>query len=250
MLTFVRHSKKANYDKDSAEKWRRSKRYKQNQFDVPLSPDALDIANVEFPKFITHCDYKYIITSPATRCIQTSIFMQKYIKKHFNVHIPIAIENGMMFLTYGVDVDLLFINNDVHNVVIKSDGVHLLDNTVKYIDNKLLPHNIYEKYGKKRFCTTYKSFMSADQINTTSSALKCANSRIKTYKYLTGLANKHGNMLVCTHGEVMNVIKSFVNKKWNYQTVVSLCGSFTVDTKKGKIIEETSNDKQVVVKYT
>jgi hypothetical protein len=157
MLTFVRHSKKANYDKKYAKKWKNSKRYKQNQFDVPLSPDELDVVIAEFPKFIRQCDYKYIITSLVTRCIQTSIFMQKYIKKHFNTHVPIAIENGMLFLTYGIDANLLFVNNNPNNVTIKSDGIHLLNNTVEYIDDKLLPPNIYKKYGIQHFSTSYKS---------------------------------------------------------------------------------------------
>lgn len=77
MTYIVRHSERLDYANESA--WQSASRYKQNPKDPPITKRGITIAKDATKKII--CDmrdfskYKFIYTSPMSRCIDTAIVM-------------------------------------------------------------------------------------------------------------------------------------------------------------------------------
>ena len=96
MIALIRHSERL--DASNEKKWRRSKRFKENIFDTPITKNGEKIAekaiNQLFNSGYDKIDYLY--SSPLTRCIQTSLVIQKEIKKNLGKDIKIRIEYGLV----------------------------------------------------------------------------------------------------------------------------------------------------------
>ncbi len=94
MIVYIRHSERL--DIKNKKKWINSKRYKENQFDTPITKKGIKIAQDTTEKLIKKMkDVDYIYSSPLTRCIQTSIIIKEIIKKKLNKDIKIRIEYGL-----------------------------------------------------------------------------------------------------------------------------------------------------------
>lgn len=77
MTYIVRHSERLDYVSESA--WTKTSRYKQNSKDPSITKRGITIANDAIKKIIVDMKdfskYKFIYTSPMSRCIDTAIVM-------------------------------------------------------------------------------------------------------------------------------------------------------------------------------
>lgn len=72
MLYLIRHGDRLDYTKQGANKFKKSKRYKNNPHDTPLSASGKKEIR-KLSKNVLPENIDYIYSSPMTRCIETSI---------------------------------------------------------------------------------------------------------------------------------------------------------------------------------
>jgi len=102
MIYIIRHSEKLNFKHN--DEWKKSQRYKKNPFDVPISKDGIKYAGECINDLLKDYDgaFSFIYSSPLTRCIETSIIFQNYIKLKYGIVVPIRIEYGLTELEYNI----------------------------------------------------------------------------------------------------------------------------------------------------
>lgn len=244
MFLALRHSEKQNQSNDIKEKnsWKTSKRFKINSLDVPLSLNGFDMAQNSIKKILQEHDenFGYIYTSPWTRCIQTSIEFQKYIKCTYNIKVLIRIENGLISNFFG-EVDTLYFgfdNNSQNNPVVKFvNDKPIIIKPMIYIDDYLQPLNIFKRYGKSNFDCNYKPIYSVDDINDEYKSLPsdiCKN-RINVFKKLSNMFDNDNELnLIVTHGEILNLLQAWITNKWNPNDEFQLCGGLKIKISKSK----------------
>ena len=148
MITLIRHSEKLkNVNK---KKWERSKRFKENIYDTPITSNGKKIAKKAFNKLILqgYDNIDYLYCSPLTRCIQTCLVIKKIIKKKFKKELKIRIEYGLVESNF--DSPIKFYNNDKNKCFFDKKS------KIKYLDNELSLKNIIKKYGNE-IDKSYKS---------------------------------------------------------------------------------------------
>ena len=96
MIWLIRHTERLLFED---EKWQKSKRGLENKYDMPITNNGkkyLEKAVKEMIKNDTNFDkINYIYSSSMTRCVQTSIEIQKNIKKYTKKFISIKIDYGL-----------------------------------------------------------------------------------------------------------------------------------------------------------
>lgn len=247
-ILLLRHSERKNQSTDNDEKssWIKSKRFKMNQFDVPLSQNGLNISQNILDQSLKKYkgEFSFIYSSPYTRCIQTSLQFQKYIKVNFGVKPLIRIEYGIVPNFYG-EVDSLFFGTN-NNVKIRNNKVEIIK-PIEYVDEYLSTENIIKKYGKSHFDIEYVSICTREQINN-ENFLKpqeiCSN-RINTFIKLSKILDDDSLNLIVTHGEIISLINAWLSDFWNPDKGFNLCGGLELKlTKKGyEIIKEIEGHK-------
>jgi hypothetical protein len=208
MIYFIRHSERQDFV--DVKKWEKSKRYQEHGLDPPLTLNGKQIASNTIKIILDNVGNKlpkYIYSSPATRCVETSLSMQKYIKKKYNVLPEIRIENGLLF--FDANSTIWWFNRD--NIKYKNNYFEISYDK-EIIDDKMTAQ-YYEKLYPDSFDVSYKSIIKRDIINKEKS-YKSLNTRIKCLLKLFLKCDEELNIL-CTHGENLGLIKSFLNKKWN-----------------------------------
>ncbi len=221
MIYFIRHSERI--DVSDPNKWKKSERYKENENDPFLSSNGKKIAVEQLKKLmdskfgsdidcINNIDFIY--TSPFSRCIETSIEFRKYILKKYKIDVKIRVDYGLCPQIPG---DWIFWFSENKNNIVFKNGNFEIKQTTKFLDNQLKQKNIYKRYnGEDNFDCEYESTVSFDDINnefsSSNSYEKSVNNRIKSINEITKNLNKFS--LICTHGEVIMLVKNLLEKKW------------------------------------
>lgn len=211
-MYLIRHSERL--DKVDINKWINSDRHKINSLDIPISENGLKIANDKIKNILLNVlkdDLGFIYSSPFTRCIQTSLEFQRFILNKYKVLIPIKIEYGLTF-EYSYDMDLYV---DPPKFIIKKNKVKYINKNIKIIDNYLKNKNIFKRFGDKLFDIKYKSIISIDEINNPTSLINTMNNRFSAILNISKQINFNKINIICTHGDNMTFIKSFVEETWN-----------------------------------
>ena len=227
MITYIRHSERL--DRTDKKKWKRSKRYKENKYDTPITKNGEKIAKKAIKKLFESGYNKvdYLYCSPLTRCIQTCLVIKNHIKKKLKKDIKIRIEYGLVEINYK-------------NPIIFKDGKFVTHSrTNKYLDNKLKMKNIIKKYGE-HIDLNYKSMTTFSQVKLDKSQQDFLNRCIDTYNGILKQVNyKKDNVLCIAHGGVIYAIYSYFNKKvmWDdYDKIAGkYCSILVKDFKKKKI---------------
>ena len=81
MITLFRHSERL--DNTNKKKWIKSKRYKENKYDTPITPNGKKLAKKAYNSLYNSGfkEVDYIYCSPLTRCIQTCLEIKKQTNK-------------------------------------------------------------------------------------------------------------------------------------------------------------------------
>ncbi len=113
--------------------------------------------------------------------------------------------------------DWIFWFSENKNNIVFKNGNFEIKQTTKFLDNQLKQKNIYKRYnGEDNFDCEYESTVSFDDINnefsSSNSYEKSVNNRIKSINEITKNLNKFS--LICTHGEVIMLVKNLLEKKW------------------------------------
>jgi broad specificity phosphatase PhoE len=218
-MYFIRHSERA--DLANNEEWKKSIRIKQNIMDPPITENGKIIAKNKIAKIDNEIqEYEYIYTSPMTRCLETSIEFQKYIRNVRNIIVPIRVEYGLSPVSYGTIDMWSFHRNCV---------MEFTDNNMKIIshddiiDEHLNLEKIFERYGKDKFDTDYNSIINSKEINNETNIDVSSSNRIKL---ISGFAKTQNDKtsLVCTHGENIGIFACFINKKYDRITCEHFSG--------------------------
>jgi hypothetical protein len=185
-MFFIRHS--IRLDHANKEEWIKHKRFKTNKNDPPITDFGKIYAFQKLSEILknTPNDFTYIYSSPMTRCIETSIQFQNYIKDIYDKHILIRIEYGLT--PYKI------LNN-------------------KILDDELQKEYIFKKYNIINFDTNYNSIFNFNDINNEKKLLNSINLRLCTIKNLIKKINKKKITLICTHSENLFLLKNFLDVK-------------------------------------
>lgn len=192
MIWLIRHTERVL---SNDENWLKSKRGTENKYDMPITKKGKKYLVKAVEEMIREDkDFNkidYIYSSPLERCIETSIEIQKNVKKKTKKFLPIKIDYGL---------------RELHPINYY-DHLKLKDGKIKYIvdfkkeiilDKKLSIKNLIKKYGK-RIDKNYKSqtsfhdakYKSNDQVEGTNFALNAFKKIIKN--------DKNNNYILCSH---------------------------------------------------
>ena len=210
MITIIRHSERL--DHVNKKKWEKSKRFKQNSLDTPITKKGDKIAINAINKILKkgYKNITYLYSSPLTRCIQTSLIIKKVIKKKLNIDLKIRIEYGL------VEIEVPFTKFEKDKFVV--------DSNINYIDKELSINNLIKKYGN-HFDKNYKSIIKYDKINFDKSFVSGYNRIMKIFKKINEYV-KNNNTIICTHGGCLLGIYSYLNKKLNELEYNKVAGAY------------------------
>lgn len=212
MIYFIRHSARLDYE--DMKKWEKMERFKENESDPPLSKDGEKIALQQIEKIMndkydTDEDIDFIYSSPFARCIETAIIFRKYILKKYKINVKIRIDYGLSPQFPG---DFIYwFGSDNSNIIIKN-GKFIQKTTPKFLDNDMMQKEIYKKYNSNNFDIKYESKTLFDNINKIVSYQDSVNDRLESINKIANILS--GFSIVCTHGEVIMLIKNFLEKEW------------------------------------
>ena len=179
------------------QKWINKKRFKENEYETPISKNGSEIAKNTILSIFNIDDRNIgcIFSSPAERCIQTALQFQKQIYKHKKILVPIKIENGLVFFSPClVTYKTIYEYND--------NKIKVNNNQFKIIDYYMEPNEIYKRYGENRFDTDYKPIVSIDQVNENSLDYEKSIDRVlKTIIEINKNSDNKNLNIGCTHGE-------------------------------------------------
>lgn len=190
--------------------WNTSVRIKEHFNDMPLADPYERAISANAPHINT---LDAIYTSPATRCIETSVILQRALALR-NITVPIYVEYGLMEVA-TVNISKLnqhYIYDEIAEPIICGDTKYT-DN----VDNIMLPDSV-----KARFPTVnpYKSMYNPDDIPFVMSYTEWGNRMthiVDTY------SNMRKNILICGHaGTLLScvpyVVGHSINKLGRYTT--------------------------------
>ena len=181
----VRHGDR--FDSNDYESWKNNPRYKENSHDTPLS----DLGFKEILKLEGHVPkIDMIYSSPMTRCVQTAIQLQSFLK------VPIRLEYGITEPGRLVD-DGHSLPDLINGKFVKLqpdydevDGRFFYSN----IDEFLYPEALFERYPE--LDRTYKSFIQPQEHKFMDVLCNYGNRMVKIINYLS---QKHDNVLIVGH---------------------------------------------------
>jgi broad specificity phosphatase PhoE len=245
MIYLLRHGERKNQSNDSTEieKWKKSKRYKQNNYDVPLSNNGKKMCKSKITKILQKqitdkTKIGYIYTSPYTRCVETAIEFQKTINELYDIKILIRIEYGIISNFFG-GVDSLYFNNGNTTDIKFINNKVVIKKPVAYIDEYMENENIFKRFSKSNFDTKYVSYKSLNDINKEylESPQTICNNRIDSFLNLKNIFKQDEFNLIVSHGEILSLIYGWINNEWNSNKGFELCGGMElkISNKKYKI---------------
>jgi broad specificity phosphatase PhoE len=232
MITIMRHSERQ--DRELPKKWKKSKRYKENKYDTPITKNGEKIAKRAILKLFDsgYKNIDYIYCSPLTRCIQTCLIAKEEIKKKFKKDIKIRIEYGLVEVNYQTPL------------VFKDGKFTTCKRTNKYLDDELKMKNIIKKYGE-HIDLNYKSMTKFSEVKFDKSEKIFLNRCIDTYNGILKQVNKKKDNVLCVaHGGVIYAIYSYFKKKimWDdYDKIAGKYCSILVKDFKNKKIKSITN---------
>lgn len=209
MIYFIRHSERLNFVDEN--KWTKSKRYRENNLDSPLTLNGMHIAKKSIKRILNKekdMMPKYIYSSPATRCIETSIAMQQYIKEKYNVLPKIRIENGLVF--YGKESINWYLSRDTS---FGKNNYFEINYNNQIIDDKMTL-KYYKTIYENAFDESYSSIIDRKVINSQVNIGNVLNTRLDCIIKLLKMCN-HNMNLICCHGEILRLVSSYFNKRFN-----------------------------------
>jgi phosphohistidine phosphatase SixA len=217
-LIYIRHGIRPNMqnDKSRIETWEKSKRYKENPFDEPLTKEGVEETKqtaYELLKMIDIHDYKYIYSSPMTRCIDTAKNIIDIIKKETKYEYKIRI---VYDLTESIDlayhVHAVTFTNKVQDLNYLIKPIHGA-NVITSIDEKLQFNNLVKKY-KKYIDSDYKSNNHVD-ID--------PKQRIKNYTHLIDQIVEDNSIIVGHAGDAFMILYHYIiQDKYNMKKQMNL----------------------------
>jgi hypothetical protein len=86
---------------------------------------------------------------------------------------------------------------------------------VDLIDRLLYPTQIYKRYGRKYFDTSYESILSPESINSEKTFISSINRRIGGVMKLVKECDNTMVNIICTHGEILGHVKSYVDERFD-----------------------------------
>ena len=210
MITIIRHSERLDFTNEK--KWQKSKRFKQNSLDTPITKKGDKIAINAINKILKkgYKNITYLYSSPLTRCIQTSLIIKKIIKKKLNIDLKIRVEYGL------VEIDTHFTKFENNKFVV--------DSNKNYIDKELRLDNLIKKYGS-HFDNDYKSIIKYDKINFDKSITSGYNRVMKVFNKINQNV-KNNNTIICTHGGCLFGIYSYLKKEINELEYNKVAGEY------------------------
>lgn len=211
MTYFIRHSEKLDFPTD--ERWKKHPRFSVNPYDSPLSENGFTLAR----KFISNLlhnntkKYRYIYSSPLTRCIETSLVFQRYILEKDGILVPIRIEYGLTEIGHNMC--------ELNNLKLVNNKVIIADPNLP-IDKELHEKNIMKKFGKKNFDDKYQSIISKETINANINICQQYNTCLDMFKKISKKLedDTHINLL-CTSGRVMLLLMSYIKGEMDFETL-------------------------------
>ena len=210
MKWIVRHSERVDIDK---KKWEAHKRFKENQYDVPITKRGKKIARSAGNEIYNNDkdieNITYIYSSPFTRCIETALEIQELLEKKIKRLVPIRIEYGIIESNYHRYINLLskfrkFKNGKVIVDIKKKDII--------YTDNKLKVENLIIKH-KNKIDKSYKSFIKFNQIKYLDTDIHEGwSKRMSAFKHIWNLEDKN-TFIIVSHGlAIKDGICAILNK--------------------------------------
>lgn len=202
-IIYIRHGERPSmqYDIDIIDKWKKSKRYKENYLDEPLTDKGIKESfqtGINLLKLIDIKNYDYIYSSPLERCMDTSVQIIDAIKKQTGKKLKIRIEYGLHETTrLDGKSYIIFDNTKIKQYF---PDIYYNNSLNKYIthviDEKLYFKNLVKKYGKY-IDENYYSFVSENEY-------KIIPKAIPSVKYLAdtleNITKKNKYILIVSHG--------------------------------------------------
>ena len=167
MIALIRHSERL--DRTDRKKWERSKRFKENENDTPITKKGKKLViNATKKLFKNNFDEVDVLySSPLTRCVQTCLIIKNEIKKKFGKNLKIKIDYGLV---------------EVETVPLKVKNNKFIENLKKpYVDSELYLENLIKKYGD-HFDKSYKSSIKENNVKFDKTLASAYNKRLKVYK--------------------------------------------------------------------
>ena len=235
MITLIRHSERL--DGTNNKKWIKSKRFKENKYDTPITINGKKIAKRAYNKLFDsgYQNVDYIYCSPLTRCIQTCLEIKKEIKKKLKKDIKIRIEYGLVENNF--DGPLVFKKNKF--IIDKNSNK-------KYLDKNLLLDELIKKYGND-IDKNYKSITNFNDIGFDLREVDFMNRSAKVFEDIRKQVNKNDDVLIVTHGGIIFGVYSYITKKYDIskqsEIVGEYCSILITDYKKKKKVLINKFDK-------
>lgn len=227
MITLIRHSERL--DKTNNKKWIKSKRFKENKYDTPITINGKKLAKKAYNKLFDsgYQNVDYIYCSPLTRCIQTCLEIKKEIKKKTKKDIKIRIEYGL-------------VENNFDNPLIFKKNKFIVDKKSKkrYLDNNLTLNELVKKYGSD-IDENYKSITNFNDIGFDLTEANFMNRSAKVFEDIRKQVNKNDDVLIVTHAGIIFGVYSYITKKYDYSKELDIVGDYcsilVTDYKKKKL---------------
>lgn len=217
MLWFIRHSERLDAAIGKT-KWYNMVRGKENVSDPPLSePNGYTIAKTKIELLLNEYTggFDYIYTSPADRCVGTSVVFQNFIKEKYNVVIPIRVEYGLIYTSSGSDENW-FTPKEHNRIKLVNDEFIIDDPLVIGTDDHMMLKNIIKRYLDNIFDKKYISHMTPEETQNEYTFGKSIENRIRIAKYMASIISSSLLTLAVTHGEMLTILECYGNKEWNY----------------------------------
>lgn len=227
MITLIRHSERLDHTNNK--KWIKSKRFKENKYDTPITINGKKLAKKAYNKLFDsgYQNVDYIYCSPLTRCIQTCLEIKKEIKKKLKKDIKIRIEYGL-------------VENNFDGPLIFKKNKFIIDkhSNKKYLDNKLLLEELIKKYGSD-IDENYKSITKFNDIGFDLREVDFMNRSAKVFEDIRKQVNKKDDVLIVTHAGIIKGVYSYITKKYDNSIDKEFggiyCSILVTDYKKKKI---------------
>jgi len=193
-------------------KWLKSDRYQENKHDLPITTKGKKYLKKAVSEMIREDkDFdkiEYIYSSPMTRCVETSIEIQKNILKLTKKFVPIRIDYGLRELHPINYYDHLKLKNgkieyivDFKKEIVLDKKLHLKNLLKKYNNKKL----IIDRNYKSQTSFNDAKYKSVDQIAGTNFSLKAFKRIIKN--------DKLDHYIICSHSiSIQYGLTAFTNK--------------------------------------
>ena len=203
MIVLIRHSERLDHTNNK--KWIKSKRFKENKNDTPITSNGKKLAKKAYNKLFDsgYQNIDYIYCSPLTRCIQTCLEIKKEIKKKLKKDIKIRIEYGLVENNF--DGPLVFKKNKF--IIDKNSNK-------RYLDDNLSLEKLIKKYGNN-IDTNYKSITNFKDIGFDLREVDFMNRSAKVFEDIRKQVNKNDDVLIVTHAGIIKGVYSYITKKYD-----------------------------------